>query len=606
MFGPLWTDHPASSVFCFLPTAGSRPSAGMATGAQPGVRRHHAVRMTLLPSGEGGSSSGETLLVEQGAGGAAVVGATEPAATGGEKRAAAPKETRQERRVTGLTRLEFSRAVLQRAMGFVPGDLNCLVKVPGNADIFEISFKSANVLERFWNLFREGKDKTPLSNFDVEPLSDTENKVVTVQFYNEAVQDHDVSTWLGRYGLVKSDSRRVLDEDGVWTGARKWLVQLKPDPSAVGGVSHIPSTITLGRHRGVVFYHGMPKLCRNCGELGHLAAACTVVKCKTCGGEHETRACRDPRPCNLCGVRGHFFRDCPLSYANRARSTAPPPPSSTAPPTPPPPPPPTPPPPQPQPTPAPRTRPPTPPLSLPDTTLQTQSTAQDPPCSTNPGNPNTTDTSLTHSVTVKEEPDTDTSIRVELSDSSTTDSEATITPWQKIRKKKGKRLRSPTAIIQTPIQPPNPAIARQSIHAKRTIQQNTTGPTILTTARHNLPLRPSKTAPPPLKSNKTGNHTPNTTQPRTLKDQPVSGPDSVKGSVASAPSQGPPEAGGRQGVRTPAPTSPGRNLPGRQEGRPMGAHGRGVSRRHNSPDIPFTQVYQMRHSSTGSPTTHKK
>ena len=154
-----------------------------------------------------------------------------------------------------------------------------------------------------------------------------------------------MSTWLGRYGLVKSDSRRVLDEDGVWTGARKWLVQLKPDPSAVGGVSHIPSTITLGRHRGVVFYHGMPKLCRNCGELGHLAAACTVVKCKTCGGEHETRACRDPRPCNLCGVRGHFFRDCPLSYANRARSTAPPPPSSTAPPTPPPPPPPTPPPP---------------------------------------------------------------------------------------------------------------------------------------------------------------------------------------------------------------------------------------------------------------------
>ena len=208
-------------LFSALPTAGSRPSAGMPTGAQPGVRRHHAVRMTLLPSGEGGSSSGETLLVGQGAGGTAVEGATEPAATGGEKRANAPNVTRQERRVTGLTRLEFSRAVLQRAMGFVPGDLNCLVKVPGNADIFEISFKNANVLERFWNLFREGKDKTPRSNFDVEPLPDTENKVVTVQFYNEAVQDHDVSTWLGRYGLVKSDSRRVLDEDGVWTGARK-------------------------------------------------------------------------------------------------------------------------------------------------------------------------------------------------------------------------------------------------------------------------------------------------------------------------------------------------------------------------------------------------
>ena len=52
--------------------------------------------MTLLPSGEGGSSSGEALLVEQGAGDAAIEGATEPAATGGEKRAAAPNVTRQE------------------------------------------------------------------------------------------------------------------------------------------------------------------------------------------------------------------------------------------------------------------------------------------------------------------------------------------------------------------------------------------------------------------------------------------------------------------------------------------------------------------------------
>ena len=59
--------------------------------------------------------------------------------------------------------------------------------------------------------------------------------MVTVQFYNETVQDHDVSTWLGRYGEVKSGARRVLDEDGIWTEARKWLVQLQPDPLAVGG-----------------------------------------------------------------------------------------------------------------------------------------------------------------------------------------------------------------------------------------------------------------------------------------------------------------------------------------------------------------------------------
>ncbi|XP_035256866.1 zinc finger CCHC domain-containing protein 3-like [Anguilla anguilla] len=391
----------------------------MATGAQPGVRRHNAVRMTLQNSGEGGSDASGPPQVAQGAKGAAVRGAAEPAATGGASNAAAPNVNR---RVTGMTRLEFSRAVLQRAMGFVPGDLNCLVKVPGNADIFEISFRSANILERFWNLYREGKGKAPLSVFDVEPLSDIENKVVTVQFYNEAVQDHDVSTWLSRYGLVRSEARRVLDEDGVWTGARKWLVQLKPDPSAPGGVCHIPSSITLGRHRGVVFYYGMPKLCRNCGELGHLAAACTVVKCKTCGGEHETRACRDPKPCNLCGARGHLFRDCPLSYANRARNTAPPPPSAAPPSAPPPPPP----------TPMPRTRPPTPTPSQPGSpTPHAQTPAQDPtPCIPTAGTPNSTvspalDPTNPVTVTVKEEPDSDTPIVVLESDSSTSESDTT-------------------------------------------------------------------------------------------------------------------------------------------------------------------------------------
>ncbi|KAG5845423.1 hypothetical protein ANANG_G00138900 [Anguilla anguilla] len=468
-------------------------------------------------------------------------------------------------------------------MGFVPGDLNCLVKVPGNADIFEISFRTANILERFWNLYREGKGKAPLSNFDVEPLSDTENKVVTVQFYNEAVQDHDVSTWLGRYGLVKSEARRVLDEDGVWTGARKWLVQLKPDPSAPGGVCHIPSSITLGRHRGAVFYYGMPKLCRNCGELGHLAAACTVVKCKTCGGEHETRACRDPKPCNLCGARGHLFRDCPLSYANRARSTVPPPPSAAPPPAPQPPPP----------TPMPRTRPPTPTPSQPGSPPpQAQTTAQDPTLGiTTPGTPNSTvppaELGPTNPVTVKEEPDSDTPIVVLESDSSTSESDS-ITPWQKIKKRKGKRIRSPTSIIQEPpIQPPNPAIVRQKTHTTKTPKQLSSKPEHRQQpiARPEPPPCPTKPSTPPLIHHRETLQNTITAHARIVRDQPASGPDPVKGTGASPSSQGPPGTGGKPGARTPAPTSPGRNLPGSQEGRPGSAHGPGVSRRLNNQDI---------------------
>ncbi|KAJ8014602.1 hypothetical protein DPEC_G00017340 [Dallia pectoralis] len=118
-----------------------------------------------------------------------------------------------------------------------------------------------------------------------------------------------------------STERRVLDEDQVWTGGLKWLVQLKPDPTGVGGVRHLPSTITLGNNRGSVHYYGMPKLCRNCGNLGHLAAACTA--CKICQGDHPTADCTTTRPCNLCGVVGHFFRTCPRSYAGRARADGP-------------------------------------------------------------------------------------------------------------------------------------------------------------------------------------------------------------------------------------------------------------------------------------------
>ncbi|XP_035256867.1 uncharacterized protein LOC118218368 [Anguilla anguilla] len=67
----------------------------MATGAQPGVRRHNAVRMTLQNSGEGGSDASGPPQVAQGAKGAAVRGAAEPAATGGASNAAAPNVNRR-------------------------------------------------------------------------------------------------------------------------------------------------------------------------------------------------------------------------------------------------------------------------------------------------------------------------------------------------------------------------------------------------------------------------------------------------------------------------------------------------------------------------------
>lgn len=158
-------------------------------------------------------------------------------------------EYRNQANAPAPTRLEFSRAVLQRGMGFAPIDLNCLFKLSGPRDIYDVSFKTAQTLQDFWNKYRLTGQQAPLDNYIVETLTDTEVKVVTVIFYNEAVSDFDITLWLNLRCKIESVVRRVTDEDGVWTGARKWLVRLHPDDTGIGGVRHLPSTITLGQNR---------------------------------------------------------------------------------------------------------------------------------------------------------------------------------------------------------------------------------------------------------------------------------------------------------------------------------------------------------------------
>ncbi|PIO12297.1 hypothetical protein AB205_0180360, partial [Aquarana catesbeiana] len=199
-------------------------------------------------------------------------------------------------------------------MGFTPTDIFALISTAGSYE-YDLSFIRPESLDIFWEKCEHVCRGLPDWKGLIPKLVSRQPliKMVTILVRNESIPQGDLSVWLRRYGDVLSPLKKIVDDRGIWTGG--WSVQLK-FKVVDNVVQHLPSSAFLGRDRLTIFYPGQPKLSNKCGDKGHLASSCPVMKSSLCQGiRHLAKDCNIIR-CNLCNAVGHPYSQCPKAMHN--------------------------------------------------------------------------------------------------------------------------------------------------------------------------------------------------------------------------------------------------------------------------------------------------
>ncbi|KAJ1199923.1 hypothetical protein NDU88_003755 [Pleurodeles waltl] len=222
-----------------------------------------------------------------------------------------------------LSRKTFTELMVTK-MGFTAAEIWCIMS-DAPKSTYLLTFMSEPICRRYWQMCWSRRDVKPFSDFHLECQLVMTVKRMTLHVYNPHVNIQDLTTFLCLHCTVTREPSCNLDSDGIWDGKSSVMVKLKEDPAALDGIHHPPSSFSLGRDSGYLYYPGQPKLCNKCSKPGYTAKDCTVQVCKICKREgHTARACKEESPCNLCSAVGHSFKDCPQRAKSYTQVAKPP------------------------------------------------------------------------------------------------------------------------------------------------------------------------------------------------------------------------------------------------------------------------------------------